>query len=101
MIATGVALVCVVSAVIAHVTSRLHLKLVGLLLAVLAPALVSYGMAFALFMSPWSHPSEDSGGLGFIIMLIWSGCGVLVSLLSYFAFWGLQVRRRRNRIEKR
>jgi ABC-type glycerol-3-phosphate transport system permease component len=103
MVAFGVAVVCVVSAIIAYVLSRLRFKLVGLLFAVLVPALISYGLAWTLFMSPWSHPSEDAGGIGSVIAMIWSGCGVLVGLVSYTAFWRLQVwkiaRRSNNRFE--
>jgi hypothetical protein len=101
MASLGVALVCVVSAIIAYVLSRLRFKLLGFLFAVLAPMLVSYGLAWTLFMSPWSHPSEDAGGLGFMIAMIWSGYGVLVGLLSYSAFWGLQVWRGEQRAKNR
>ena len=97
MVAFGVALVCVVSVIIAYGLRRLRLKLVGLLLAAVLPALVSYSLGWTLFMSPWSHPSDDAGGIGFVIAMIWSGFAVIAGLLSYSAFWGLQVWRSERR----
>ncbi len=96
--------VCGVTVVTTYVLSRLHYKLVGLLLAILAPALISYGLGWILFSAPWSHPNDEGRGFGPIITLVWSYFSVPIGLVSYLVFWGIKdfrsSRRSNNRLER-
>lgn len=93
MFPAGIAIVCAASILAGYLCGRLRLMPLGLCLALVAPVLVSYILAWAL-MSPLLHPSAEAPlGWDLVATMVWSSYGVPASIVGYAIYRWLQRRK--------
>ena len=90
----GVPIVCALSIACAVFAARLRSRVAGFIVAMFAPLLVSFLLAW-LLMSPVLHRSaEYQGGWDLVATLLWSLWGVPVGIASFMITrWRLRLRK--------